>query len=107
MARKRKATTCEACGFESWHGRVCRECLRYWGGPASNVLAAVALRRRLDGCHTLEHVGGVLGELCDVLVSDWPGVSLPRLLYGSAVPIAAADQAVRELQQGELFGRHS
>jgi hypothetical protein len=90
---KRKPTVCQSCGYPSWNGRVCRCCLAYWGGPVENVLAAVRLRRRLDGA-TAEQIAAILSELCDIQCPDMPGPYLPALLYqkpASAAPIPAAD----------------
>lgn len=72
---------CEACGFPSYNGRVCGGCIKFWGGPVENVLAAVALRRRFDGVKTFDEIAVILGEVCDYIVPDWPGVSLPALFY--------------------------
>jgi hypothetical protein len=95
----RKPTVCQACGLSSFNGRVCRGCSRYWGPPVENVLAAVALRRRLDTCHSLDQVFDVLADLADHIVPDWPGANLPGLLYQarSAPAIAGADPALGHL----------
>jgi len=45
--RVRRPTVCQACGYSSYNGRVCRDCLDYYGGPVENVLAAKALERAL------------------------------------------------------------
>jgi hypothetical protein len=85
MAKKRvrRPTTCEACGEDSYNGRVCRDCSKFWGKPIANVLAAVALRRRLDNCVSFDQVASVLGELVDTIVPDCLGKGLPTMIYGS------------------------
>lgn len=97
---KRKPTVCEACGFDSWSGRVCRSCTAYWGGPVANVLAAVALRRRIEGA-TYEQVPAIMGELCDVIVPDMFLRDLPVLVHqlpASAATIPAADAPERSVK---------
>lgn len=76
-----KATVCQACGGRSWAGKVCRPCLRFWGGPAENVLAAVALRVRMERCVTVEDVVREMSGLTDVIVPDWPGVDMAPLVH--------------------------
>ena len=70
MAAKRKATVCQACGFPSYNGRACKTCLRYYGGPADNAIAAAALARACRGL-TLEGVCDLLSDLSDFIVPDW------------------------------------
>jgi hypothetical protein len=84
--RKRTPTKCECCGFNSWNGRVCKFCIKFYGPPAENAIAARELSRRLEGCHSLEDVMAVLGSLCDYIVdiSDLnPPKPFPQLLYST------------------------
>jgi hypothetical protein len=69
MAKKRKATTCEACGFPSWDGRVCKSCKRFYG-TAEDAIAGAELQRRLKKA-TFDEVWKILGEMVDSIVPDW------------------------------------
>lgn len=78
--KRRKPTTCEACGYKSYAGRVCQPCKRFWGGSAENVLAAVALRTKLERCFTLEEINQVLFELVDFVV-PFPMLDMHPLVH--------------------------
>ena len=86
MAKKqaRKGTVCQTCGGSSYNGHMCKFCKKYYG-TYKNAVAAIALRKRLDACKDFDDITVVLGSVCDVIVPDWPGVSLPRLLHSTLV----------------------
>jgi len=81
MAKKRRPTICQACGFNSWDGRVCRGCKAYYG-TAEDAIAGSALARSLEGA-TWDHVFGILASLVDVIVPDWPGPNLQSILHST------------------------
>ncbi len=78
--RTRMRKPCEACGYPA-DARVCRHCLRYYGGPPANAIAGAALARRMAAAKTHEEALAILGELCDYMTTDWPCRDLPRLAY--------------------------
>ena len=90
----RKSTICEACGYASWNGRVCKGCLKFYGPPAENAIAGSALARRMAKCVTFEDTIQALSELCDYMV-HWPMTDMVPLVHTkknmSAGEISPAD----------------
>jgi hypothetical protein len=83
---KRKPTVCQACGFPSYNGRVCKSCRAYYGGDVKNCVEAAALAKRLEGL-TYDEAVAALCELFDVVVPDLPRYNTPW----SVPAIGAAD----------------
>ncbi len=90
--KKRKPVKCESCGFDSWDGRVCRGCKKYYGS-AEDAIAGSALAREMANM-TYDQVVEKLASMVDLVVYDWPGPSLPRLLYSDGV--GGADRRDRQ-----------
>lgn len=83
----RKPTVCQACGYPSYNGRVCKACRKFYGGTVENCIAAATLAHRLEGT-THEQAFAILAELCDVIVPDWPGV----VNHTTIQPVSGADR---------------
>lgn len=72
MATKKRATKlCEACGYPSYCGRVCKSCKKFYG-TTEDAIAGSALAKRMGAAHSLEDSLAILSELVDVIVPDWP-----------------------------------
>lgn len=64
----RAPTVCQACGFPSYNGRVCKGCRKFYGGSSANAIAAADLARKMGACKTLEEIQEVLFLLVDFVV---------------------------------------
>ena len=77
--------------------------LRAWQFCRQGLRAVQAVLRYGGGCHRRSRISagaegenggrdrGNPGRMCEVLVPDWPGPSLPGILYGGRSASAIAD----------------
>lgn len=76
VVAKRKPTVCQSCFHNSYNGRVCKGCLKFYG-TAQSAIAGSAMQRAIKDL-TVDQVYRFLGAMCDVMVPDFPSTDMYR-----------------------------